>query len=167
MAMFRKVVKSSDFRMAKLLPNDSGYYQYRLSMYDRLANRLEFYFNSSKARSLGFAIKEGPGKYYEIPGGIWLVAMTTDPKTFTGYLQHMIATIEVPVPSLETTANFYDVRGINFNELNDVWFWTVKRMKPVLTKDWDLKHPIKSMNEVFQEFQRYVFTDTSSPIITK
>ena len=154
MAMFRKVdrlAKASDRR---------GYF----TSANKLLQRLLFYFNQSGARELGF---EGTGHgtnfgYITQPTNVYMVAMTFDKEKRTRYLTHFIeekavlvqVTID-PKKPLEAKASLYDVRGMEFNDIGKM---ELRRMKPELTRDLDLTHPIVSMRELFAEFEKYAFT---------
>ena len=153
MAMFRKVdrlAKASDSR---------GYF----TSANKLLQRLLFYFDRSEARELGFEDR-GHGTRFGYTTGptiVHMVAMTYDKEKRTRYVTHFIeekavliqVTID-PKKPIEAKASLYDVRGMKFNDTGEM---ELRKMEPELTRDLNLRRPIKSMREAFEQFERYAF----------
>jgi len=135
----------------------------------KFIERLKHYFRASGAKKLGFKISSlgisyRPFRSTNRPtfGNASLEAMTYDkekggkPGVFD-YIVEKVVLFKVTIDSqnpLKATASLYDVRGMGFNDV----FFELKEMEPVLTRDWDLTHPVVSMREAFEDFEKYAFT---------
>jgi len=135
--------------------------------------RMKHYFRESGVEELGFEITAGGWGYLphsDTSARAYLEAMTYDrekakEKPFaSNYIVSKVVEFEVLFDAqkpLEAKASLFDVRGMDFN---DVMF-ELDKMQPVLTRDWDLTHPIVSMREAFQQFEQYVFAEPTPKVM--